>query len=331
MARWRERASERVEKATTQTTQWLEREQRQYPEVAELAADLYRRDRETFASVLGSALALRLFLFVVAANVLLLGLTNLLNLEDILGGALTATVTTGPMAESYLGTNFWRSLWMTLSGAVGLLWAGRTMTRTLATCSASAWQLPAGAAKVTPRIILLVTGLYTALVFSAAIFSRAREVGSVVLWIGGWAGVFTVIAVGGFVTTYPLPRRGTDPGALIPGTVLFAAGFSVIQWFMQIYLPNRIARTEDTYGDLAASVAALGYFFYLGRLLSSSFVLNATMHDRYGSVSSLVFKLPVVRRIPTRWPRVAHFFELDSAQQPVAPQDAVPTDGPSSG
>jgi hypothetical protein len=91
---------------------------------------------------------------------------------------------------------------------------------------------------------------------------------------------------------------------------LLGLGFAVLQWFMQIYLPGKIARTTDTMGSLAATVATLGYFFLIGRLMSASFVVNAITFQRWGSISQVVFALPIVRRLPKRFPKLEQFFDL---------------------
>jgi uncharacterized BrkB/YihY/UPF0761 family membrane protein len=118
-----------------------------------------------------------------------------------------------------------------------------------------------------------------------------------------------------------LPRRTTDPGALLPGVILVAVAFAGLSWFMHIYLPDKIERMSDTYGSLAISVATLGYFFSIGRLLAGAFTLNAVVFERFGSVSHSVFAVPGLRAIPKRWPVVARYFDLDGAQRAHAFDD----------
>jgi uncharacterized BrkB/YihY/UPF0761 family membrane protein len=134
------------------------------------------------------------------------------------------------------------------------------------------------------------------------------------------------MGAGWFLLTMTLPRRTTDPGALLPGVILVAVGFAGLSWFMHIYLPDKIERMSDTYGSLAVSVATLGYFFSVGRLLASAFTLNAVAFERFGSVSHYVFSVPGVRAVPTRWPAVARYFDLDGAQRARAldDQESVP-------
>jgi hypothetical protein len=68
-------------------------------------------------------------------------------------------------------------------------------------------------------------------------------------------------------------------------------------------------------GSLGFTVATLGYMFVIGRLMAASLMLNAVVWERLGSVSGLVFSLPVLRRLPARSPRLASFFDLDRTSE----------------
>ncbi len=126
-----------------------------------------------------------------------------------------------------------------------------------------------------------------------------------------------------------LPRGTTDPGAVLPGAVLMGVGFAILQWFMQIYLPAKIARTTDTMGSLATTVATLGYFFFIGRLMSATFVVNAIVFQRWGSISRVVFSLPGLRRLPARSPKLERFFDLAPGEDVVESSDETTHSEPS--
>jgi uncharacterized BrkB/YihY/UPF0761 family membrane protein len=155
-------------------------------------------------------------------------------------------------------------------------------------------------------------------VASSIVFHRLREAGGLPVATLSWLFVMASTMVAWFLVMAALPRKVSDPGALIPGAVLMAVGYTVLQWFMQFYLPNRIARTEDTFGDLAVTVATLGNFFFIGRLMASSFVFTAQVYERWGSLSQIVFALPGIRRIAAGSPRLRAYFSLD----PVADEAA---------
>jgi uncharacterized BrkB/YihY/UPF0761 family membrane protein len=148
-----------------------------------------------------------------------------------------------------------------------------------------------------------------------------------------------VLFVAWFVVSWSLPRGTTDPGALLPGAALTGLTLTALQWIMQYYLPGRIERAADLTGSLGITIAALGYLFLIGRVMASSLILNAVVFERIGSVTGLVFALPVLRRVPERSPRLARFFdvgprpgptpaaEVADAAPPVAAEDLDPGTG----
>jgi hypothetical protein len=293
---------------------WLARREER-PNLVSIGTDLYEHDRDAFASVLGSAIALRLFLFIVPANLALVGAVGLTRTESWLEGALQASLTTGQLAVHHTGESIAKSLWLLGSGLVLTLWAGRALVRVLATCSASAWRLPATQAKVSLKGIAAISMLFFGFVAIGATFGRMRSVGGLPISVAAWLGVVATAAATWFAVSLVLPKATTDPGAVLPGAAVMGISLALLQWAMQIYLPARIARSEDTLGNLASTVATLGYFFFVGRLIAGTLVLNAFIFERWGSLSSRLFALPGFRRIPRRWPRVAEYFALDSPQR----------------
>ena len=125
------------------------------------------------------------------------------------------------------------------------------------------------------------------------------------------------MTLGWFLLTLTLPRPTSDPGAVLPGVLLVALGFTVLQWFMQFYLPRKIEDSRDTLGDLSSTVAALGYFFFVGRLIAGSMVLSAVTYERWGSISNQVFDLPGIRQLSAKFPKIRAYFD-----QPVIDDDA---------
>lgn len=280
-------------------------------DVVDVAVTLYARDRDAFASVLGSALALRLFLFVVPANVALIALVHIIRAGSLLDQTLESSFTTGELAANFGDISWWAAVWTFLSSFVLTLWAGRSLARVLATGSISAWQMPPREAKLRVKAILALSVLLFGLILAGDIFQRLRDAGGIALSMVSWVAVCAVITAGWFVVALSLPRSTRDPGSVLPGVALVGVGFTVLQWFMQFYLPRKIEGSSDRLGDLASTVAALSYFFFIGRLMSASFVVSAVVFERWGSVSTLVFGLPGLRRIRDRSPAVRRFFGLD--------------------
>jgi hypothetical protein len=60
--------------------------------------------------------------------------------------------------------------------------------------------------------------------------------------------------------------------------------------------------------------------------MTASFTFVAVTYERFGSLSQMLFDLPVVRRIPRRYPWFAEFFNLEEYEAPDTPTPAEPPD-----
>ena len=296
---------------------WVsERETRTSVGVAEA---LYRRDALAFGSVLGSAIALRMFLFIIPANVTIIAFSRITHFTSLFDDTFTSSPTTGPMASALLGISRLQALGVALSSGFLTLWAGRSLSRVLSVSSGAAWGLTITEAKQKVKSMGALIGVFFVSIGANIIFTAIREHTGIAVGFFVWTSVFATFSVTWFVVMLTLPRKTSDPGALLPGAALFGAGYALLQWFMQYYLPLRIERTSDTLGQTATTVAVLGNFFFVGRLMSGSFVFTAVLYERFGSLSNAAFGLPVVRRLPARYPRIATYFALEGA--PVAPDE----------
>ncbi len=68
-----------------------------------------------------------------------------------------------------------------------------------------------------------------------------------------------------------------------------------MQMFSQLYIPGKVADASDLYGGVGIAVVALGWLFIFGRSLSFAFSVNAALFERFGSLSTPIFALPVLR------------------------------------
>jgi membrane protein len=284
------------------------------------ALALRARDESAFASVLGSAIALRLFLFSVALVVALMsGLSLVLGragVDSLVSGVGLA----GEMAEEVsrsTGASAGRDLGVLLSSLFVALSAGRSLTKVLTACSAGAWQLPAAEARASVRVVARVTALVALVVIAASGLNRLRDQFGIAVATSSLALNVAMLGIGWFFVTLSLPRPTRDPGAMLPGAALFAVVLTLVQWFMHFYLPFRIEASSQTMGSLSVTVASLGYLFVIGRLMAGTVVLNAVVFEQFGSISSVVFGLPVIERIPRRFPKVATFFDLHLEPAPA--------------
>ncbi len=306
-----EQLGRRLMQARSTAESWWEQHRDRHP-VLGWAGSLHERDRDSFASVLGSAVALRLFLFVLPATLVMVSFVHLVNLDSVMTEHLEASVTTGEVARSLHDVSWTAAAGFFVSGLVLTLWAGRSLARVLATSSVASWRLEPRQGRLSIGSIVVLSGVLFATVAASSVFDRLRDDARVSITLASWTAVLAVTTVSWFLVMLTLPRGTSDPGALLPGAALLGVGYTVSAWFMQYYLPNRIERSSDTFGSLATSVATLGWFFAIGRMMSASFVVAAVTYERFGSLSRVVFGLPLLRVLPRKVPRLVSFFDLEA-------------------
>jgi hypothetical protein len=315
VARQRQRLLAQKERAEAEFAQRRERHH-----LVELAVKLYERDRDSFGSVLGSAIAMRLFLFTASLSVAAVALVNLLTRGNGLGGVINSTGVTGQVAtqiESAASGSTTRHVTLLLTGLFLSASAGRSLTGVLAATSARAWGLEARGAKATMRTAARVTALVALLVLAASLLNRVRASFGVAVGSTSLAANALGVGIGWFFVCLALPRASRDPGSVLPGAALFGISMTLVQAFMAWYLPGRIASASAVMGTIGFTVAVLGYLFLIGRLMAVSLAVSAVAWEELGSLSEAAFALPVLRRIPQRFPKLAAFFDLP-------PQDPAP-------
>ncbi len=253
-----------------------------------------------------------MFLFFVPVLLFVVGLTGFLaqvvEEEDVHDAGITGTLAAqiGQALEQPT-TARWLAI---LIGLFGMATTGRTLSKVMVQASCLAWRLPI-TRKAPVRLIGAVVGLIVAVAIVAAAINRVRQE----LGIGAaglsYIAAFAVYLVAYVVLTFLLPRGTTDPGALLPGAVLVAATTVGLQALSQLYLPGRFNRASQLYGAVGATIVVLGWFFILGRAIVLAMAVDAAIYERFGSISQLVFGLPVLRTIPRRFAWFRRFFQLD--------------------
>lgn len=294
----------------TRAQQWLAKYQG-IP-VVDVVLATFRKDRRAAGSVMSSALAFRLFLFFLPLLLLTIGVAGFASevvdarsvdrAAGVHGGVAKQVIT----AFHESGLTRWVAV---LLGLWGVLVAGRSLSRVLYAASAAAWELPAGN-QARLRAVGAVAGIVGTIGVIAIIIGRIRESFGIGPASASFLPALLIYAIAWLGILMFLPRATEDPGALLPGCLLIALTLTVMQAVSELYLPDRIDHASQLYGTFGTTVVTLGWFFILGRAIIIAMELNAAIYDRYGSISQVVFSLPVLRTLARRSPRIRRFFDL---------------------
>jgi uncharacterized BrkB/YihY/UPF0761 family membrane protein len=288
--------------ATNRANELLD--QHKHRPLVDVTLGILERDREAVGSVLGSALALRLFLFFVPLLVFLVGVLGFLASSVEPDQLNSATGVTGKLAEqvSSAFTQPTSTRWIAVAtGLFGMLSAGRALSKVLTASSALAWRLPVRP-KASMRVVGMIVGILVGVGLCASIANRIRHAWGITAAGASFAVVLLVYLAAWTFLYYLLPRATPDLGAVLPGGMLVALVLTVMQSISQLYLPDRFGRASELYGSIGIAVVTLGWFFFLGRAVVLGIVVNAVVYERFGSITELVFSLPVLRAIPRRFP-----------------------------
>ena len=148
--------------------------------LVDVALRTYRRDREIAGTVVGSALAFRLFLFFIPLLVFVVGVAGFLaswvDAEDVADNAGVS----GGLAEQIRsafdqpGSTRWAAV---LLGLVGIVSTGRTLSKVMVASSSLAWRLPTttkASLKVAGGLVGLIAGIGLVAVLMNRVRGRVR-------------------------------------------------------------------------------------------------------------------------------------------------------------
>lgn len=296
VARSRRRALSHAESARLRLA-----EQRKRSGPLDAAVRIYERDHEYFGSVLGSAIAFRLFLFMFALIVLSVGAGVLVLGQGWFGDALSddlgITGTIAAQVDEALRQGNSSGLLLVIGGLVTTAWAGRNLAVTLTAASATAWRIPRPAAITSARAVGVVVALVAAFMVVASVLRLVQGDADVIVVATSIVAVFAAYSMVWFALTLVLPRATRDPSSLLPGAVLTGATFAVLGWVSQFYLVPRLESGSEVLGGLGIAAVVLGWLFIASRIMVASLAVNAVLYERYGSLLDLLLALPGLRRL----------------------------------
>lgn len=281
---------------------------------------LFRRDREIAGTLIGSAIAFRMFLFFVPLLLFIVGtvgfVAELIETET----AIETTGVSGSLAdqiETALEQPNATRWFAVVFGLFGMITTGRTLGKVVVTASSLAWQLPLRP-KAGIKVIGMLIGIFAGIGVITVIVNRVRDSLGIGVATISIAAAFALYTSAWFALTLALPRAARDVTALLPGAVLVGTVTTGMQVVSQLYLPDRLSRASQLYGAIGITIVTLGWFFIVGRALVGGMVLNAVIHERYGSLTEQLRAIPVVGRfVPDLEPGGGS--ADDEQQPPVTP------------
>ena len=258
---------------------------RSHSRVLDTSFEVIERDSDIGGGILAGALAYRLFLFFLPLAFLLVAALGLASRwfdvspqeigKDI---GVVGLVTKQVAASSRSGTGWW----VALVAVVALAYVTRVLYRAIAIVHALAWQRSAAAAKSghsyghSYRVFVLCLGAQLLLTAGKGPLRPPTGLVNILVLIAYPLGIGAIW----LVMSLRLPHSSAGWRDLFPGAALYGVGLLLIHVF-NVYVLERLHESRSsTYGALGEAAAVLLGFYFIGRLIVATAVLNATLFDR---------------------------------------------------
>jgi uncharacterized BrkB/YihY/UPF0761 family membrane protein len=231
--------------------------------------------------LLASALAFRLFMWLVPLALLLAGILAAFATGDDRGvrDAAAAAGITGALREQIVQTlhEGHGSWWIAVSfGAVLFWWGSRTLARSLTLVNAHVWAVPAKRNKQVLTFVLIFTAGWVAIVASSVFHLDELIPAGVVLatLVEGAA-----IAALWLPLCMRLPDKRNDWLDLVPGCLFFGYAMSILHTVSRVYIPLRLERSSRLYGSLGLATVILAWLLIIGQVIVSGALMNSVWSD----------------------------------------------------
>lgn len=233
--------------------------------------------------LLASALAFRLFLWLMPLALLLAGVLAAFATGDDhdVRSAVAAAGITGAARDEIAktiadGHQSWSVA--ALFGAALFWWGTRTLIRGLAIVNAHAWGVGVRRTRHSRILIfiLIFTAMWVGLVASAVLRLDRVVPGGVVL-----ATVLEGAAIAALwlPLAMQLPDSRNDWRDLVPGCLFFGYAMSILHTASRIYIPLRIEHSSRLYGSLGLAAVLLAWLLFVGQVIVGGALMNSVWSD----------------------------------------------------
>jgi membrane protein len=250
--------------------------------VAEVAWRTIRQDQRMAGTVMGAALAYRVFVWALPLALALVGATGLVaaaageGVWDLAGSSLGAEVVDSVSAAA-AGASPEALLAMVLTGSFWLLYETYALLRAARAVAAFAWGAPIRALRRAPfRVSLFLALILVPVAAGAASHPLAGWLPFPFGLLAALAALAIVPATFVVCTVVLLPHRGGWT-AQVPGALLFSAVLAATHLFTTLVVYPWVAG-RAAYSVLGGAAVLLITLFILGRAYGLACSLNAVLH-----------------------------------------------------
>ena len=244
------------------------------------------RDVSAGGGVLAGAVAFRVFLFMIPYVFLIVVVFGLgasatgespgrLARESGIGGvAAKAFSSVGDLSTGQRLLSF-------LVAGFALLLATRALLKVLRIVHTLVWHTRAGKPPSMARAVGALVLFVTLALAVAALVGAVRDRSTLLGLLG--TVLFVLVPVGVWLlVSWHMPHAPELPWtALLPGAVLFGVGLELLHLVTVYWIAREVEHKTDTYGAIGFALVLLLWSYLLGRLITTSAVVNETFWSRY--------------------------------------------------
>ena len=258
--------------------------------VVDTTVGVIRRERPVAVGILAASLAFRLFALLVPLSYLVVAGLGFAGPDSVEGARPGAGNHLGDLVLSSVAAaarSSQRARWLALIfGGAATLLAATGVLEVLRWVHLLAWRMAPSRSRASAWLVLgliagvAVVGVTSTLAEQARADAKglARELTVVLLSAGVQV---VVLAVLWLALSLAMPRPSSVSWtALVPGSLLFGAGFEAFSVTVSLWFAPRAARASTLYGSLGVALVLLVSLFLFARLAVAAAELNATLMER---------------------------------------------------
>jgi uncharacterized BrkB/YihY/UPF0761 family membrane protein len=244
----------------------------------------FERDVETGGVVLAGAVAFRVFLFLVPyVFVLVVAFGVAADAADTDPAEAARNAGIGGLVAKAVGgaadlSGFSRFAAL-LVGLFALVLGTRALVKVLRIVYGLIWGVQPPKLKKSGKAMLAIVALATAAFAYATLLDDIRERSPGLGLLGILVSTVIPFAIAMLVNIY-LPRQPTRWPDLIPGSIVLTLGVLGLHLLTVYWIAHQVESKTDTYGAIGAALAILLWAYFLGRLITASAVVNASLWQR---------------------------------------------------